>query len=156
MSNNKKNINSVKSFFNNIFDKLKNNTEEDILVKQIHNKIITNMIRNIDVNNKPYAKSKYKKRGLLIGTKSLLKSIIIKQNIITIRDKKNLIKANIHNNGAIIRRKKEKYLTIATGGAFYKVKSVKIPKREFFPNANSIIVKKESYKFLDNIERNFK
>lgn len=157
MATNQQKIKAFRLRVNKTKNNLIKSTDQKDLIKLIYDRTLFNLKKNVDVNNKKYIKSKWKNGSLLKETGRLKnsikydnKSILIKGNTL------DNIKANVHNFGKIIKPKNGKYLSFGFNGGFRKVKKVKIPKREFFPNANSKISQESLDLFKQKILRNFK
>lgn len=157
MVTNKEKIKAFRLRINKTNKKVLKSSNQKDLIKLIYDKTIKNFKSNKDVNNKNYIKSKWKSGKLLKETGSLEKSISYNNTSILIKGNTlDKIKANVHNFGKIIKPKNGNYLSFGFSGGFRKVKQVKIPKREFFPTANSKISQESLKIFKQKIIKNFK
>lgn len=150
------NKNNILSFKNNIINKKDNllkNIEKSLFINILYNKVIKNIKEQKDVNNYSYISSKYKKNNLLQDKGNLLRSIKKEKDRITIRgNNKDIIKRNVHNNGRTIKAKNGKFLIFKNEkGNFFKVRQIKIPKREFFPKVSSKITNEALQEFKQKI-----
>lgn len=154
------NKNNVLAFKNNLVSKKDNllkNIEKSLFINILYSKVIKNIKEQKDVNNYSYIRSKYKTSNLLQGKGDLLRSIKKEKDRITISgNSKDLIKRNVHNNGRTIKAKNGKFLIFKNEkGNFFKVKQIKIPKREFFPKVGSKITNEALQEFKQKILNNW-
>lgn len=154
------NKNNVLAFKNNLVSKKDNllkNIDKSLFINILYSKVIKNIKEQKDVNNYSYIRSKYKTSNLLQGKGDLLRSIKKEKDRITISgNNKDLIKRNVHNNGRTIKAKNGKFLIFKNEkGNFFKVKQIKIPKREFFPKTSSKITNEALQEFKQKILNNW-
>jgi len=157
MSTNKERVRVFKKRIEKTKNDLYKNADKKNLIEIIYDKTLKNIKLNKDVNNKKYTKSKYKKGKLLNQSGRLIKSISKAKDGLAIKGNKlDIDKANTHNFGNTIRRKKSPYLFFKHRNGFRKIKKVKIPQREFFPNGNDKISQKSVREFKNKLIKGWK
>jgi len=139
--------------FQNYIEKIEDDIERfnsSLLANNIRNSAYKNTMSGKDIDGKPFAPLKFRKGQPLMDKGHMLNSMLVKNgktSSIYIKGSLQRLKANVHQNGALIRPKRAKMLRFKANGTWYSAKQVNIPQRKFFPEIGSKLVKDETEDF---------